>query len=417
MELSIQEVNTLILGGGITGLSLASFLQEKDYLVLEKEKELGGYCKTTIQGDFIWDYSGHFFHFNNQEIKDYLVEDIECEILQLNKITNIYYKGQLLDFPFQYNIDQLSLEEFIECLYDYYNKKDSTGTNFKSFIRSELGNAICDKFIIPYNEKLYACDLDTLDFDCMGRFFPKSLQYSELLEKLKNKSKIPSYNDSFIYPVNGSFEFVKSLLKKVKKENIKVNSEVLKVDLSNKLAYVKDKVYKFTTLVNTLPFSTFLKLNNSPYTLRSNKVAVFNLGFDKETTIKSHWIYYPGDELFYRVGFYNNILAQKKMSLYVEVSLKGSSSINEKDLLESVLKDLKKVGVITGQVLIDYQMLIMDPAYVHITKDSKEQYDNWSDNNNKNSIYSIGRYGSWTYCSIEDNIIQAKQLANRLLVL
>ena len=34
----------------------------------------------------------------------------------------------------------------------------------------------------------------------------------------------------------------------------------------------------------------------------------------------------------------------------------------------------------------------------------------------KNNIYSIGRYGSWTYCSIEDNIIEAKDLAKNLLI-
>jgi hypothetical protein len=32
----------------------------------------------------------------------------------------------------------------------------------------------------------------------------------------------------------------------------------------------------------------------------------------------------------------------------------------------------------------------------------------------QSEIYSIGRYGSWTYCSIEDNIKEAKALANEL---
>ena len=31
----------------------------------------------------------------------------------------------------------------------------------------------------------------------------------------------------------------------------------------------------------------------------------------------------------------------------------------------------------------------------------------------KNDIYSIGRYGSWTYCSIEDNILEARELAEK----
>ena len=29
-------------------------------------------------------------------------------------------------------------------------------------------------------------------------------------------------------------------------------------------------------------------------------------------------------------------------------------------------------------------------------------------------VFSIGRYGSWTYCSIEENIIEASNLAYKL---
>ena len=44
----MQQTNVLIIGGGITGLSLASFIGD-DYLIVEKDSEVGGYCKTTIR--------------------------------------------------------------------------------------------------------------------------------------------------------------------------------------------------------------------------------------------------------------------------------------------------------------------------------------------------------------------------------
>lgn len=43
----------------------------------------------------------------------------------------------------------------------------------------KFGRSIAEKFLIPYNKKLYACDLDKLDKDAMGRFS---------LMRIKNRS-------------------------------------------------------------------------------------------------------------------------------------------------------------------------------------------------------------------------------------
>ena len=45
-------------------------------------------------------------------------------------------------------------------------------SNFKEMLYARFGRGIAEKFLIPYNEKLYACDLGALDSDAMGRFFP-----------------------------------------------------------------------------------------------------------------------------------------------------------------------------------------------------------------------------------------------------
>jgi protoporphyrinogen oxidase len=397
----MKQTDILIIGGGVTGLSLASFLKSKDYLLIEKDDSLGGYCKTTISGDYIWDYSGHFFHFRNEEIKNYVLSEIDCELLEVNKITDIDYKGQIIDFPFQHNISQLNKEEYEECLNDLNSCGVEDKTTFKSYVRSTLGNGICNKFIIPYNEKLYACDLDKLEFDSMGRFFP-------------NRNNNASYNDTFIYPIKGSYEYIKSILKRVDETKIRLNTEVIDIDLKNKIVKTNNGEIKFNKLVSTLPFDKLLQITNQPSDLSSNKVVVFNLGFDKGSDIKTHWRYFPNDEIFYRVGFYNNILGQEKLSLYVEIGLEKTDTFDQVELLNTVLMDLRKSKVITDHNLIDYQFLMMNPAYVHITDKSKKTYENWCKKYNQQKIFSIGRYGEWTYCSIEDNIIKAKEISDYL---
>jgi protoporphyrinogen oxidase len=56
----------------------------------------------------------------------------------------------------------------------------------------------------------------------------------------------------------------------------------------------------------------------------------------------------------------------------------------------------------------------MDPAYVHITKASLAEHARLSRALGEHGVHSIGRYGGWTYCSIEDNIVESRELAARI---
>ncbi|MDE5206948.1 NAD(P)/FAD-dependent oxidoreductase [Citrobacter amalonaticus] len=58
-------------GGGVSGLMFANKNKDNDVMVIEKENELGGYCRTVYQDGYIWDYAGHFFHFANPHIKSF----------------------------------------------------------------------------------------------------------------------------------------------------------------------------------------------------------------------------------------------------------------------------------------------------------------------------------------------------------
>jgi hypothetical protein len=53
----------------------------------------------------------------------------------------------------------------------------------------------------------------------------------------------------------------------------------------------------------------------------------------------------------------------------------------------------------------------MDPAYVHITTRSNAELARLAGDLRASGVYAIGRYGGWTYCSIEDNIVEARALA------
>ena len=67
--LNIESKMDLIIGAGVSGISYATFTNN-DYCIVEASDGIGGYCKTIKRGEFVWDYSGHFFHFRDEKLKE-----------------------------------------------------------------------------------------------------------------------------------------------------------------------------------------------------------------------------------------------------------------------------------------------------------------------------------------------------------
>jgi protoporphyrinogen oxidase len=416
----MDSTTNLIIGAGITGLSFTASCVNEDYIIIEKENHPGGLCNTIYKDGFIWDYSGHFLHFKESDIEKLIISNLGPDgIIKRQKKTQIYYNDQTIDYPFQMNIHQLNKPEFIDCLYDLYVTKDNLEkpSSFKEMIISRYGNSISNKFLIPYNEKLYACDLDSLDKDALGRFFPHA-DVDEIIRNIKNE-KNSSYNSTYYYPINGSLKIIELYLSKIKMDSIYYNETVINIDIKNKIATTNKREIKYSNLISTIPLPYLLQASGIEYSdtiLRANKVLVFNFGFDSASNDKeNHWIYFPDKKfIFYRVGYYNNINGTDKMSLYVEIGLPDGETIDIEYYRKCVIRDLGVAGVVTTQNITAEHNVIIDPAYVHISADSENFKKKVFQSLNTSDIYSIGRYGAWKYCSIEDNIIESYELAHTL---
>lgn len=409
----------IIIGAGISGLSYAAFCWHDDYLIIEQSDRIGGYCKTTERNGFVWDYSGHFFHFKDKDIEEFIAQGIPAsDLLTVHKNTQIRYKDRLIDYPFQMNIHQLPQQEFIECLYDLFENPTKEFSNFKEMLYAKFGKSIADKFLIPYNSKLYACDLNTLDKDAMGRFFP----YAEKEQIIRNfkAANNDTYNATFVYPKHGAIQYVDSMASHVKKDAILLNETVVSINTKEHIVTLQSgEEIHYDRLISTMPFSKLMDLvgEAKKQMLSWNQVLVFNLGFDKQSLdTKNHWIYFPEDKYcFYRVGFYSNILGTDKCSLYVELGFDKEAVIKPEDYLPRVLHDLQEAQIISADMkVVDHETIIMNPAYVHVSAEASQYVSAQKEQLEKADVYSIGRYGSWTYCSIEDNIKEAKALAQNL---
>ena len=423
---------TVVIGAGVSGLGFANWWRERhpgaDVVVLEAEAEPGGYCRTVEQDGFVWDYSGHFFHFRDPAIEAWLRARMPGqEVRTVARRSVIRYAGKDIDFPFQKHIHQLPHDEFLECLVELYFRPtgDAPPASFGEMLVRRFGEGITDKFLRPYNEKLYATDLDRLDVDAMGRFFPHA-DIADIIANMRPRQPGAGdggYNATFTYPAGGAVQYVRALLRDLPPDMVCCGEQATAIDLAAHEVATPRRRIRFDRVVSSAPLPALARLcgvAHDPAVFSSNKVAVFNLGFDRKGARDVHWMYFPDRSLaFYRVGWYSNILPQPpgaadRMSLYVEIGAPTGAVLDEGELRARVLEDLRRERIVTDHQLIAYHHVVLDPAYVHITQASLAETARLRTELAAHGVHSVGRYGGWTYCSIEDNLIETRALAQRL---
>ena len=129
---------------------------------------------------------------------------------------------------------------------------------------ARYGRGIAEKFLIPYNEKLYALNLAALDADAMGRFFP----HASVEEILRNAIAPTNdgYNATFTYPEGGAIQYVDALAQGVRRDRIALGERVLIGRSREEGRDDEPTPDRYETLVSTAPLSLCSRCAASPTT-------------------------------------------------------------------------------------------------------------------------------------------------------
>ena len=93
--------DVLIIGGGVAGLMAGIELVKngKSVILLEKESIVGGQCKTEIltsgDNEFRFDYGGHRFITNNEELLDFVEEMLGNDLLVSQRSSVILHQNKV----------------------------------------------------------------------------------------------------------------------------------------------------------------------------------------------------------------------------------------------------------------------------------------------------------------------------------
>jgi protoporphyrinogen oxidase len=424
---------TVILGAGLAGLSAAYHLKS-GYSLFEKDNEIGGMARSIHKDGYIFDYDGHLLHFRNEYTFNLISELLNGNLAPHKRNSWIYSKGIYTRYPFQANFYGLPNSVVKDCLMGLIRTRllsapfSGASGNFENWIVKTFGRGIADYFMLPYNRKFWTVEPKELTCDWLDGFVPVPDLEDTVAGAISDNTKPYGYNSRFWYPVKGGIsELVKGFSDRIK--NAHVNKKAVTIDQHRKEIVFEDAgMKKFKNLISAIPLPELSNLlvdmpsdvRRAFNMLRWTSIYVLNLGIKSDNLTERHWVYYPEENIiFYRVGFptsfSTDVAPERRISIYAEIAYSDTKKIDKNEAASRAISDLKKCGIISNESDVEI-CLPIDLKYGYALYDSnrKRAVQTIKDYLEKFGIYTIGRYGSWKYMSMEDVILEGKEIAESL---
>ena len=421
----------VIAGAGLTGLSTAYHLEKNkfdNFEIYEKENEIGGLCRSVKQDGFTFDYTGHLLHINDIYFEEFIKNTISVK--KMNNIIRrsfIFSNNVYTRYPFQINLKGLPTDIIAECIEEYVNRKITKNPkSFFDWANSNFGKGFSKYFFVPFQNKIFDYDIKNISSSWTGRFVPKTSLREMIIGAIEDSNESVGYNSSFYYPKeNGIQSWINNI--EIKKE-IKLDHDIEKINIKNKEILFKNGVTtKYDYLITTMPLDILLnKINsknfdNATKNLKCNSVINFNLGINRKELSDKHWIYFPESQFpFYRIGFPHNfsekMAPENCSSLYGEFAFIEKDQKYIKEKLDNSIKQVKKLLKIENKEILTEKVISIKHAYVI--------YNFWREKNLKKlltslkeyDIYSVGRYGAWKYSSMQEAVLDGKNVVDSILI-
>ncbi len=424
---------TVILGAGLTGISAAYHLEKAgyyDYLLFEKENSPGGLCRSLFQDGFTFDFTGHLLHINDHYFRSLITNIIGFEMFeQIQRRSFVYTHNRYTAYPFQGNLKGLPSNVIAECIEGFVKRKHSIHavSTFREWVLHQFGEGFGKHFFFPYQEKIFAYNINNLTASWTGRFVPPTT-LADIIDGIvnDNRNEQVGYNAQFFYPKQGGIaswveKFASYLI-----NPIQFNHTVTAINLNTKqIRFSNGRTQSYDRLINTMPLDRLIDLlqdKSSTYFKKSqpnllcNSVINFNIGFNRPDICDKHWIYFPETEIpFYRLGFPHNFsrasVPNGYSSLYGECSFLKRPTEDQQQLLHKAIEYTKKLLSFSQEDIVTQKIVTISHAYVI--------YNAWRDANlqtllselENHAIYSVGRYGAWKYSSMQEAVLDGKDIA------
>lgn len=397
--MSEKRYKYLILGAGPAGLSFANRLLERgetDFLVLEKEAQAGGLCRSMdVDGSPLDIGGGHFLDVRRPKVNEFLFQFMpEEEWDKYDRDSRIQIGEEVVSHPIEANIWQMSLEKQVEYLKAIATAGCNTGKempqDFVNWIYWKLGDRVAEDYMLPYNKKMFGEELNHLGTYWLAKLPNVSFEETLLSCLTKKPYGTQPGHAQFYYPKKfGYGELWKRMAGKLG-DKICYNVPVKSIDFETKTV---NGSFCAKKIVSTVPWTEFQTVSGMPETIKENLKALKYSSVvieyvPERLDTEAQWIYCPDEELSYhRILVRHNFCPDSK-GYWTETN---SDRFTEQKSTFSYKNEY---------------------AYPLNTVEKPEAIKRLLEWSKEKGVYGLGRWGEWEHYNSDVVVELAMQLAD-----
>ncbi len=420
-----------ILGGGLAGLTVAAHLEE-DCEVLEAESRPGGHCQSVCEEGFTFDAGGpHIMFSRNQKTLDFMIGLLDGNVCRARRNNKIFYKGRYVKYPFENGLYDLDPQDRFECLYHYISNQHPLPTNFKEWMYRSFGTGISEKYLIPYNEKIWNISADQMSMDWVEGRVPKPPLEDVIKSAVGVETEGYTHQLYFHYPAQGGIEMVpRGMARRVRNITSGFAARQVRKTSEGWLVSNGDREFLYERLVSTLPINEMTvifegvpqEIRECAESLRYNSLFTVTIGLTGCSLPDYSAIYVPDPNLlFHRLSFpglFSAANVPKGQSLIqAEITSNPGDGIWELDdaeVLRRVIDGVQTMGLVRPSEICYSKVIRTKYGYVVQDFTYRRYLDRVKSYFEQIGVALCGRNAEFEYINMDQCIERGIKVAARL---